>query len=381
MNKFPHKLKLYFVPCDENKNRPSFLKSNFLFLVIMGLFFFRLILVSFTFYFPNSNLFSAVSRVTLISLTNQRRVSRGLNSLHQDWRLNRAASMKAQDMIRNDYFAHTSPSGRSLAYWISSSGYPYRYAGENLGMNFISSSELFNSWMASSSHRSNILSSHYQDIGIAVATGNFKGKTTTVVVQMFGSTGFVSRPVVHKTVARTTTQHTTTKKVETRQETTQPTTTQKRTTTPNEQKVTNTPTPTTKTTKTEGTIKKPKTTTKPSPTLSEEEKKILEEAKKGGQEPVFSAKEIKGIAIENNSFKFKLLDFIAKYGDNISQVIFLIALSIVVIALLLQFFIKVRAQEKDLILRGVLYIVVLLMLFLLDSAVIIKMIPHTLGIL
>lgn len=42
-------------------------------------------------------------------------------------------------------------------------------------------------WMNSPTHRENLLSSRYQDIGIAVIDGSLGGRETTLVVQMFGT--------------------------------------------------------------------------------------------------------------------------------------------------------------------------------------------------
>ena len=49
--------------------------------------------------------------------------------------LQEAAEKKAQDMIENNYFAHTSPQGKTPWHWVEESGYDYRYAGENLAIN------------------------------------------------------------------------------------------------------------------------------------------------------------------------------------------------------------------------------------------------------
>ena len=43
-----------------------------------------------------------------------------------------------------------------------------------------------NAWMNSPTHKDNILNSRFQEIGLAVGTGEVKGATTTVIVQLFG---------------------------------------------------------------------------------------------------------------------------------------------------------------------------------------------------
>ncbi|MEO7617219.1 MAG: CAP domain-containing protein, partial [Candidatus Saccharibacteria bacterium] len=55
----------------------------------------------------------------LESLTNQQRTASGLPALVDDYRLDTAAANKAADMIANNYWAHTSPTGVSPWYWLS----------------------------------------------------------------------------------------------------------------------------------------------------------------------------------------------------------------------------------------------------------------------
>lgn len=181
------KLKLIFIPCKENKYKPSFFKSKFLAFIVLILFIFKLILISFIWYFPKSALFAEINKNVLLNLTNEERQSFNLVPLKENSKLDEAAYLKAQDMLQNDYFAHTSPTGISPWYWFDLVGYNYHYAGENLAIDFIDSEEVHKAWISSSTHRENIINPNYQDIGIAVVTGEFQGRETTIVVQFFGS--------------------------------------------------------------------------------------------------------------------------------------------------------------------------------------------------
>ena len=69
---------------------------------------------------------------------------------------------------------------------MAKAGYAYQYAGENLAINFTSSEGVQEGWMASPSHRANIVNPRYSEIGIGVLTGQFEGYESTIVVQMFG---------------------------------------------------------------------------------------------------------------------------------------------------------------------------------------------------
>ena len=128
---------------------------------------------------------ASISAQTLVELTNLSRASAGLASLSVNSKLVSSAQAKAADMLEHDYFAHTSPQGLSPWYWFAQAGYDYSYAGENLAIDFFSSSGVHNAWMASPSHRANILDPNYTEIGIAAEQNEFQGKETIVVVQHF----------------------------------------------------------------------------------------------------------------------------------------------------------------------------------------------------
>jgi len=123
----------------------------------------------------------------LLEYTNLERQQLGLQSLKLDSKLNNAAYSKATDMFSNNYWAHTSPSGVQPWSFIVDSGYDYIYAGENLARDFNNSKSVIKAWMNSPTHRDNIISSNYEQIGFAVVNGKLNGEETTLVVEMFGS--------------------------------------------------------------------------------------------------------------------------------------------------------------------------------------------------
>jgi hypothetical protein len=129
---------------------------------------------------------SDITADTVIKLVNDARAAINVVVLKKNDLLQKAAEQKAQDMIENNYFAHISPQGKSPWDWINQSGYDYRFAGENLAINFINAKDEQQAWMDSELHRKNILSSDYEDTGVAVEKGIIDGHETIVVVQMFG---------------------------------------------------------------------------------------------------------------------------------------------------------------------------------------------------
>ncbi|MDD3487301.1 MAG: CAP domain-containing protein [Candidatus Moranbacteria bacterium] len=133
---------------------------------------------------------SSASDITvenIVNLTNKSRFDDGEASLKLNAKLSEAAREKAGDMVANNYFAHTSPAGKTPWVWIDGENYDYNFAGENLAMDFHSAESMQTAWMASPTHRANILNGKYKDVGVAMKDGMLSGHETTVVVVMFGS--------------------------------------------------------------------------------------------------------------------------------------------------------------------------------------------------
>ncbi|MCD6149466.1 hypothetical protein J7J13_01625 [bacterium] len=139
--------------------------------------------------FANSQIVWAkeITAENVIELVNKERKSIGLDILTENYQLSRAAQEKSEDMISNNYFAHTSPNGLTPWHWIEKNEYDYIYAGENLAINFSSAENQHKAWMESLEHRKNIINSNYKEIGVAVKKGNINGKEAVVTVQIFGA--------------------------------------------------------------------------------------------------------------------------------------------------------------------------------------------------
>ena len=129
---------------------------------------------------------SLITPSAIIELTNKERSEANLVNLTQNEILAGAAMKKAEDILDNDYFAHTTPSGKPFYAWVHEAGYVYKSAGENLAISFIKSEDVVNAWMSSPLHKENLLDPQFTEIGVAVATGIFDNEETTVVVQLFG---------------------------------------------------------------------------------------------------------------------------------------------------------------------------------------------------
>lgn len=130
---------------------------------------------------------SNISPDDVIRQTNEQRARLGLQPLAYNGVLSAAAAAKGQDMFANQYWAHTSPTGKEPWDFMSESGYTYRVAGENLARDFMNTSTMVDAWMASPTHKANVVNSRYTEIGVAVINGHLQGTDTTLVVQMFGT--------------------------------------------------------------------------------------------------------------------------------------------------------------------------------------------------
>ena len=176
----------FVLPYPEPRARARFLKNSALFVYVLILLFFQL-----SIYRASPRILGFATNIAtteLYQLVNSERAEQGLPALKRNTKLEQAAYEKAQDMFSKDYWAHYAPDGSTTPWqFILAAGYNYKYAGENLAKDFDTSEEVVTAWMASSSHRSNIVNTNYKDFGVVAVIGNLSGEQTTLVVQMFGS--------------------------------------------------------------------------------------------------------------------------------------------------------------------------------------------------
>lgn len=385
------RLKIFFIPCEDNNYEPKVLDARFLFVFVMFLAILKFLILPVFSFFGQSIFYASVNKDTLIALVNEDRVKNSLAPLKENQTLDRTAELKAQNMFELGYFSHNSPTGTTPWYWFKQTGYNYKTAGENLAIGFIESLEVFNAWKASPSHNANLLNPKFEEIGIAVIKGSFQGKETTLVVQSFGTqkTSAGTNTVKQETVTVTptpkkeTTPNPTTKPVITPVPTKVPTVLPSPTIVP-------TSTPTIKSSPSaivKAEVKQtptpkitPKTTATPVPTpaQTEEEAMVAGETKDLGSPKLLSlADEDKAIK-ENILFSFWKF-MVTNYYDIIQRIIFY-ALIFMVITLLLNIFIKINIQRPALVCKAAFFIALLVGFFLLDKGSILQIIPHDMAI-
>jgi len=169
--------------------------SKYFFINIGLVIIFEAILLGMLFLVTPSNFLQAFSAETsspvidtysILNLVNQKRAVYNLDKLEINLKLQAAAETKAKDLMSQQYFFHTSPRGKIFSAWIKSTGYDYYRVGENLAIFFNDNNKVMAAWMDSDKHRQNILNPYYTETGIAVVTGDYNGKDTQIIVQLFG---------------------------------------------------------------------------------------------------------------------------------------------------------------------------------------------------
>ncbi len=194
-----------FVPQYSNNHRARLLHNSSL--IILTLFFLIHQFVIHTIPHTGARVLGYAANISVnevISLTNTKRAETGVGGLTVNQSLNEAAKKKGEDMLARDYWAHVAPDGTEPWKFFDDAGYVYRYAGENLARDFSNAQDAVNAWMASPSHKENLLSSKYNEIGVAVVEGDLNGVDTTLIVQLFGTRNIadqVNVPIVKESVA------------------------------------------------------------------------------------------------------------------------------------------------------------------------------------
>ena len=132
-----------------------------------------------------------LSRVerALIRHVNDVRADHGLGRVRASGALSRAADSHSRDMLRRDFFDHTSSDGTPFEQRIRRY-VDARMVGENLaaiGQRRGGAGTIVRMWMNSPGHRAVLLSSDYRRIGIARRWGKLGGSREAVVTADFAS--------------------------------------------------------------------------------------------------------------------------------------------------------------------------------------------------
>ena len=186
--KFAHRIAHLVWPRESNNQKAKLLHSSSLTFLVLVLVLFQGFITLFPKFGPNILGYAAnISPDEVVRLTNEKRAQNGLAPVSLNSTLSQAAQAKAADMLNKDYWAHVAPDGTQPWKFFLDFGYRYRFAGENLARDFTNPSSAVDAWMASPSHKENMLNPKYKEIGVAVIEGDLAGVDTTIVVQFFGT--------------------------------------------------------------------------------------------------------------------------------------------------------------------------------------------------
>ena len=178
----------FFIPHQKNNHRAKLLHNISLFVLIVAVGLTSTLAVVIHKTHPEVlGISYQVSDVELLNLTNYERAQVGQPPLTLNTQLTEAAKKKSAHMFANNYWAHFAPDGTSPWDFIRGEGYNYTYAGENLAKGFTTSYDAVKAWMKSPTHKANILSPNYREVGFAVAEGRLQGEDTVLIVQEFGA--------------------------------------------------------------------------------------------------------------------------------------------------------------------------------------------------
>jgi uncharacterized protein YkwD len=118
----------------------------------------------------------------IVTQTNQQRNAAGCGQLAVDQELIVASERQSAYMASTGNFSHIGRNGSTFAGRAHAAGYATP-AGENIAWGYDSATEVMAAWMASPSHRSNILNCDVQSIGTGVS---YAADGTPYFTQVFG---------------------------------------------------------------------------------------------------------------------------------------------------------------------------------------------------
>jgi len=126
---------------------------------------------------PTPTIMIPTKYVSMYNEVNKVRIENKLHPLKPNTMLEKSATDKACDMVKNNYWAHQAPDGQMCWHLFTEAGYKYTIAGENLARD-LTEKQVVKAFMNSPPHKANVLGLAYEDLGI--------GKCGKYIVFHFG---------------------------------------------------------------------------------------------------------------------------------------------------------------------------------------------------
>lgn len=128
---------------------------------------------------PDDNQSESEFAAEVLRLVNEERSKAGLPALVLDQSVEKAANVRAKEIVSS--FSHTRPNGTSFSTALKESGASYRGAGENIAWGQKTPAQVMEGWMNSAGHRANILNKSFTKIGV----GYYQSGGTNYWTQIF----------------------------------------------------------------------------------------------------------------------------------------------------------------------------------------------------
>ena len=115
------------------------------------------------------------------ALLNNVRIDAGSGVVRYDARLDAAAQNHAEDMIARNYFAHSSPEGKSAHDRVLAQGYNPRAWGENIAARQRTAEEALVGWKNSPSHNEMMTADVFEDFGFGYSASGSETRWVLVM--------------------------------------------------------------------------------------------------------------------------------------------------------------------------------------------------------
>lgn len=118
------------------------------------------------------------------ALINNYRTDNGVNPIAFDGTLTYVAKLRSQDLMDRNYFSHYTPEGTTVFNLLRANNVSFSQGGENLAQakpaNIGTPEAFLNAWANSPTHKSNMLRSSYNYIGVGMVSNGDRIVVTTV---------------------------------------------------------------------------------------------------------------------------------------------------------------------------------------------------------
>jgi len=105
----------------------------------------------------------------VVRLVNAERAKEGMSALKSDYsNLNKAAKKRASELPLRFNSSHERPDGRPWHTVLEEYNVRYTIAGENIAYGYRTAAHVVQDWMASPTHRENIMNKNFTHIGVGI---------------------------------------------------------------------------------------------------------------------------------------------------------------------------------------------------------------------